>query len=37
MYLFVYVENGMNDINGKSLEEIIDSCDKDRNGCIDYN
>lgn len=27
----------MNDINGKSIEEIINSCDKDKNGCIDYN
>lgn len=31
------VENGLNNINGKSLDEVIMSCDKDGNGIIDYN
>ncbi len=35
--ILLFIENGMFDINGKLLEEIINSCDKDRNGCIDYN
>ena len=31
------VGNGMSLINGKSVDEIIESCDKDGNGMIDYN
>ena len=27
----------MNNINGKSIDEVILSCDKDGNGIIDYN
>lgn len=33
----IKVENGLNNINGKSLDEVIMSCDKDGNGIIDYN
>lgn len=31
------LENGLNSMNGKSLDEVILSCDKDGNGIIDYN
>lgn len=31
------LENGWNTMNGKSLDEVILSCDKDGNGIIDYN
>ncbi len=31
------VGNGMNMINGRSVDEIIESCDRDGNGMIDYN
>jgi len=27
----------MSSLNGKSIDEIINSCDKDGNGIIDYN
>ena len=27
---------GMSEFNGKSVDEIIKSCDKDGNGIIDY-
>ena len=33
----INLENGMNNINGKSIDEVILSCDKDGNGIIDYN
>jgi Ca2+-binding EF-hand superfamily protein len=32
----VTIENGLNNMNGKSLDEVIMSCDKDGNGIIDY-
>ena len=32
----VIIENGLNNMNGKSLDEVIMSCDKDGNGIIDY-
>lgn len=35
--LYLILEKGMNNINGKSLDEIILSCDKDGNGIIDFN
>lgn len=33
----IKLENGLNSMNGKSLDEVILSCDKDGNGIIDYN
>lgn len=35
--LTLKLENGLNSVNGKSLDEVILSCDKDGNGIIDYN
>lgn len=35
-YFLHYVDSGTNLLNGKSVDEIIDSCDKDGNGMIDY-
>jgi Ca2+-binding EF-hand superfamily protein len=32
----VIIENGLHNMNGKSLDEVIMSCDKDGNGIIDY-
>jgi Ca2+-binding EF-hand superfamily protein len=31
------IGSGMSTFNGKSVDEIIKSCDKDGNGIIDYN
>jgi Ca2+-binding EF-hand superfamily protein len=31
------LDSGTSMINGKSVDEMINSCDKDGNGVIDYN
>lgn len=37
IYYIMLIENGIIMMNGKSLDEVIMSCDKDGNGLIDYN
>jgi Ca2+-binding EF-hand superfamily protein len=37
MYLISYRESGINSYQGKNVDEIIKSCDKDDNGAIDFN
>lgn len=37
VFFFINKENGINTMNGKSIDEVILSCDKDGNGIIDYN
>ena len=32
----MFDDNGVDNINGKSLEEIIKTCDKDKSGTIDF-
>ena len=35
-YAFKYIGEGVKDINGKSVDEIVKECDKDGNGVIDF-
>jgi len=32
----MFSDNSIDNINGKSVDEIIKSCDKDGNGTIDF-
>lgn len=32
----LFSDNAINEINGKSLDEIFEACDKDKSGSIDF-
>lgn len=32
----LFADNAIDSINGKSLDEIFETCDKDKNGIIDF-
>lgn len=32
----MFSNNGIEEVNGKNIDEIINSCDKDGNGTIDF-
>lgn len=34
--MMMFSDNGIDEVNGKNIDEIIQSCDKDGNGIIDF-